>query len=93
MKCEAIDVAAIDEVLVLDLPAPAGVHRLREWCRADRFVGARPAADDRAVAEERVGVIAERLAERASEQFGAKAGSIDEQIGGDFLARRRGAAR
>ena len=68
-----IDVAAIDVMLVLDLPAQPAVHRLGGGVGQDRLVRAIPAADDGAVAEEGAVEADERLGERLAEQFAAEA--------------------
>src|SRR5205809_1025111 len=71
-------------MLVLDLPSPAGIHRLRGGVRQNRLVGlAVPAADDGAIAEERAVEADERFFERLAEEFAAKAARVDEEVGGD----------
>ena len=76
----AIDIAAIDVVLVLDLPGPARIHGLGDGVRKDGFGGAIPAADDGAVAEKGTVVADVGLGQRASEEFAAKAAAIDKEV-------------
>ena len=76
------DVAPVDVALVIDLPAPAGVHRFGGGVGLDGFVGALPAADDRAVVKQRAFEVAKRHAECFFQQQRDKAGAIGIQVGG-----------
>ena len=76
----AENVAAIDDRLVVNAPAPAGVHRFGGGETLDGLIRPRPAADDGAVAEERVAIADKRLLHRASEQLRSKTRGIHEQV-------------
>src|SRR5205085_5572985 len=47
-----IDVAAVDSILVIDSPAPAGGHCIGGCIGANRFSVAFPSADDGTIAKE-----------------------------------------
>ena len=81
----AEDVAAIDDLFVLDFPRPASVHGLGGGEGEDGFVFLPvPAGDDGAVAEEHLVEALEGDFERLAEKLGAEAAGIDVQVGFEF---------
>lgn len=85
-ELRGVDVAAIDGMFVIDSPAPAGFHRLGNGIWINEIIGAVPASDDGAVAEEGIGVGDEGGFEGFSEQFGFEAAGVDIEIAGDLAA-------
>ncbi len=76
-----VDVTAIDPRLMLDLPAPAGVHGLGGRIGLDRLVGSGPAADYGAIVEQARLVADKRFVQGLAKQDRKEPGAIDEQIG------------
>ena len=68
---------------MLDLPAPACIHGFSDCVGPDWLIRARPATDDGAIAKKRIRVGEEWLGQRAAQQFGTKARSIDVKVGFD----------
>ena len=65
---------------------PARIHGFTDGVGLDRLIGAGPATDDGAIAEQGVGIALEFLLESAAKQLGAEPGGIDVKIGGQSLA-------
>ena len=76
------DVASIDQIVVLDPPRPAGVHRLGGGERVVGVVGTTPSADHGPIARQGLLEVDERLPEGGPQQFGTESGAVDEEIGG-----------
>ena len=76
------DVATIDQIVVLDPPRPAGVHRLGGGERVVGVVGTTPSADHGPIARQGLLEVDERLPEGGPQQFGTESGAVDEEIGG-----------
>ncbi len=79
-----INVAAVDVVLVLDLPCPACIHGLRGGVGQDGLVGAIPSADDGAVAKEGALEADKGFFERLAEQLAAEAAGVYKKVGFEF---------
>src|SRR5207244_5626871 len=73
-------------MLVLDLPAPAGVHRFGQGIRLDRLMCPLPPTDDRAITKQGVLITNERFSQRTAKQLRPESRAIDIQISGDSLA-------
>ena len=81
------DIASVDVILMLDLPAPAAAHRLRRRVGFDRLLFPAPATDHRPVTKQGIPVGMKGLPERLAQQLRAKTRTVEIKVRRQDLPR------